>query len=129
MIITDLTYHPEENILLAATYGRGMYKVSPDAEVTSVENADYKNPLSVGAYPNPFIEKVTVEFTASLKQDYTIEMIDLDGRLVKTIHRGPLYEGLNSFDVEGGNLPSGIYLVSVKCQNSSYDSVVTLCRN
>ena len=129
VIITDLTYHAEENILLAATYGRGMYKVSPAAEVTSVENTGYKNPLSVKAYPNPFFGKVTVEFNVTEKQNYTIDMMDLNGRLVKSIHRGPLYEGLHSFDVEGGNLPSGIYVVSVKCQNSSYNSLVTVCRN
>ncbi len=129
VIITDLTYHAEENILVAATYGRGMYKVSPVAEVTSVENAGYKNPLSVKAYPNPFLEKVTIEFNVTVKQDYTIDMIDLNGRLVKSIHRGPLYEGLHSFDVVGGNLQLGMYVVSVKCHNSSYDSVLTVCHN
>ena len=129
VIITDLTYHAEENILVAATYGRGMYKVSPVAEVTSVENAGYENPLSVKAYPNPFLEKVTIEFNVTVKQDYTIDMIDLNGRLVKSIHRGPLYEGLHSFDVVGGNLQSGMYVVSVKCHNSSYDSVLTVCHN
>jgi hypothetical protein len=129
VIITDLTYHAGENILVAATYGRGMYKVSPDAEVTSVENAGYKNPLRVRAYPNPFLEKVTVEFNVTVKQVYTIEMIDLDGSLVKSIYRGSLQEGLHSFEVEAGNLQEGIYFFIVTCQNSSYDSVVTVCRN
>ena len=129
VVVTDLTYHAEENILVAATYGRGMYKVSPDAEITSVEMAGYENPLRIIAYPNPFFEKVTVEFNASVKQNYTIEMIDLNGRLVKSIHRGSLLEGLHTFDVEAGNLQTGIYFVNVKCQNSSFDSVVTLCRN
>ena len=129
VVITDLTYHAPDNILVAATYGRGMYKVIPDAEVTSVEMAAYENPLGVKAYPNPFLEEAIVEFNASVKQDYTIEMLDLNGRLVKSIHRGPLYEGLHSFAVHAGNLQSGIYFVSVTCPNSSYDSVVTVCRN
>ena len=129
VIITDLTYHAEENILVAATYGRGMYKISPVAEITSVEYAGAANPLRINAYPNPFLEHITVEFNAPVKQVYTIEMIDLDGRSVKSIHRGSLQQGLHSFVVEAGNLQAGIYFFSVTCQNSFYDSVVTLCRN
>ena len=129
VVITDITYHAADNILVAATYGRGMYKISPEAEITSIENAAAGNPLSIKAYPNPFIEQVTVEFNVSNRQVYTLEMIDIDGKLIKTVYHGSLHEGLHIFNVDVGSVQTGIYFFSVSCQDGYYDSIVVVFRN
>jgi len=128
VVITDLTYHAPDNILVAATYGRGMYKISPEQEITSIERADMGNQLRIRAYPNPFIEQVTLEFNASVRQVYTIEMIDLAGRKVKSVYHGSLSEGLHTFKIDGINIQPGIYFFRLTCQDSTYHSIVTVCR-
>jgi len=129
VVITDITYHAADNILVAGTYGRGMYTISPEAEITEVENAVGGNPLSIRAYPNPFIEQVTVEFNVSNRQVYTLEMIDIDGKLIKTVYHGSLHEGLHIFNVDVGSVQTGIYFFSVSCQDGYYDSIVVVFRN
>ncbi|MBL0009418.1 MAG: T9SS type A sorting domain-containing protein [Saprospiraceae bacterium] len=129
VVITDITYHAADNILVAATYGRGMYKISPEAEITSVENAVGGNPLSIKAYPNPFVEQITVEFNVSNRQVYTLEMIDLDGKLIKTVYHGSLHIGLHSFNVDAGSVPAGIYFISVSGADRFCDSIMMLCRD
>jgi len=129
LVVTDLTYHAPDNLLVAATYGRGMYKISPEDEITAVQQVASKNKLKVTAYPNPFQDQVTLEFTAPARQEYTIDIIELSGRLLKLIHQGVLSEGLNSFKVDAGKFPTGIYFCRVTCQDPSYNSILTLNRN
>ena len=129
LVITDLTYHASENLLVAATYGRGMYKISPEDEITAVQQVASKNKLKVIAYPNPFQDQVTIEFTAPARQEYTIDIISIEGKLIKPMHRGTLPEGIYSYKVNANMIPAGIYFCRVTCQDPSYNSILTLNRN
>ncbi|HEY3385935.1 MAG TPA: T9SS type A sorting domain-containing protein [Saprospiraceae bacterium] len=129
LVITDLTYHAPENLLVAATYGRGMYKITPEDEITSVQTIGSANTMNLMAYPNPFQEQVTIECIVPARQEYTIDIIDLEGRVLKSIHQGELSEGLFSFKVNAVNIPTGIYFCRVTCQHPSYNSIIRLSRN
>lgn len=128
VVITDLVYHAGENILVAATYGRGMYTISPEAEVTSTGKVGAENSIRIKAFPNPFMDRITIEFDAPVKQVYSIEMLDLNGKVIKTIHHGFLYQGSHSFDVDAGAVAAGIYYINVTCEDTSFDVAIAVCR-
>lgn len=91
-------------------------------------------------YPNPFNPRVTVELdmaafrARSLGATANIEVFDVRGRKVRTLHRGPLPDGLrfgiswNGQDDQGHGMASGVYLVQVKMGEQTARQKVTLVR-
>lgn len=66
------------------------------------------------AYPNPFSQALNIEFLATGQQDYTLQLIGLDGRAVRehvALHpgQGPFR---HAFFTEG--LPSGMYFLRLQ---------------
>ena len=103
-----LSFEATDNTLLLNLKGEG--------KVTSV-NDEY-NPASFRAFPNPGGKFLSFEFTADIEQEYTIDIVNLEGNYVKTIS-GFAVSGLNSAiwdgtDNSGLNLPSGAYLALLK---------------
>lgn len=64
-------------------------------------------------YPNPFNPSTVIEF--ELIQDAEVEVVvyNLEGKEIKTLHKGFLSSGVYKFDFDGSELPSGIYLYKV----------------
>ncbi len=89
--VYDLFVHPTARILVAGTYGRSMYTfdLSTLTEVKErrPENIPQKITLEQN-YPNPFNPATTI--TLSLRQPgaVTLQIFDLEGRLVRTLLTG-----------------------------------------
>jgi len=67
------------------------------------------------AYPNPFNPATTVRFAVKERQDVTLQLFDLQGRLVKSLYQGQMDAGvMRSFRVDGSDLSSGTYLVQLR---------------
>jgi alkaline phosphatase len=65
-------------------------------------------------YPIPFTENTTVGFTLIEKSVVSIDVMDITGKLVKTVVAGKSYEiGYNEVSFDGSNLVSGNYIVVV----------------
>ncbi|HEX5111278.1 MAG TPA: T9SS type A sorting domain-containing protein [Saprospiraceae bacterium] len=80
VIVTDISYHPGEQFLVAATYGRGMYKISAEEVSTSV--ADISNLTgNINVYPNPASGWTTIEIP-KLQGRYKISISDFSGKIV-----------------------------------------------
>ncbi|ALW86664.1 hypothetical protein AUC43_17205 [Hymenobacter sedentarius] len=61
-------------------------------------------------YPNPFTDKASVEFTLVKAQHYTVQLFDMNGRLVSRIATGIADGGkLIRLQIAGHDLPAGIY--------------------
>lgn len=65
------------------------------------------------AGPNPFRERTRLAVTLDATAEVTVEVFDAVGRRVALLHDGPLAAGPHVFDVDGGRLPSGVYLARV----------------
>ncbi len=61
--------------------------------------------------PNPFNSVCNVEFTLRENNDVTIDVLNITGQLVETLHNGSLSVGKHHFVWTGNNHPSGIYLI------------------
>lgn len=66
------------------------------------------------AYPNPTENTTTISVTLTKGGNYSVEMFDMMGKLVKTVYAGSFedYENLE-FDVDMTNLQTGVYMISV----------------
>jgi len=68
--------------------------------------------IHVHALPNPFSNRSVIEFTVFESSQVTIELYDIEGKLVTRLYDG-FAEGdiLYETEVNGENLSSGVYLV------------------
>jgi len=66
------------------------------------------------AAPNPFNPRTTVQVRNPAAGVVQVELIDVQGHFVKTLHSGALGAGLHSLTVDGTGLPSGLYLVRAR---------------
>lgn len=69
-------------------------------------------------YPNPFNPNTVLKFELFIDSFTEISVYSLEGKLIETIFRGELANGIHEFPFDGSNLPSGIYLWSVTANNT-----------
>ena len=72
--------------------------------------------LGLRTYPNPFNPQTTVSLSLPADASVQVQVFDLAGRLLRTLHDGPLAAGdhqlvWNGRSDDGRVLPSGVYLV------------------
>jgi len=100
------------------------YKNAPfnESQLTKLEDKEgprvYSNsPLSaqLTAYPNPAKSSVNIDWVSDEDDKVVVEMLDMQGRLVRRIYEGPAYSGqLNSVKLERENLPNAMYVVRMR---------------
>jgi photosystem II stability/assembly factor-like uncharacterized protein len=109
---------------VSAGYLEGESGYSNDANVTVANN----DPLAVantallGAYPNPFSTKTSIQYQVKGNEDLLIQIYNIKGQLVKTLARESKASGnhiiaWNGTDDSDRILPSGIYFYKMKSGN------------
>lgn len=70
-------------------------------------------------FPNPFNDVFSIEITVGedVEDELYLELFDITGRKVDTVHRGELSSGRYTFRVECDDLPSGIYFTRLRSSN------------
>jgi hypothetical protein len=84
--------------------------------------------LDLYAYPNPFNPLTNINISLPRLSPVTLELFDVLGRKVETLHSGPLERGTYSFQINGSNLASGSYLVVAQTDQSQISKRITLVR-
>ncbi len=87
-------------------------------------------------FPNPFNPRVTIELDMAGRSlsEVKVEVYDVRGRKVRTLHEGPLPVGIrhgltwDGQDDRGRALASGVYLVQAKAGDQRVGQKVTLLR-
>lgn len=82
-----------------------------DCGGTSVVNAD--NTASFDVYPNPAKGNVTISKLVNDGLDKTIQVINAEGKIIKTLHTDK-----NSISISTEDIKSGIYFVKVTQKNA-----------
>lgn len=65
--------------------------------------------------PNPFVETASILYSLAENTDVEIELLDLQGKRIKTIAAGNFEKGNHSANVSANDLRKGLYLVQLKC--------------
>lgn len=90
-----------------------------------VSNNDIiQGPVSqIKAYPNPFNPTVTIAFDTPVAMECNVDIYNVRGQKVNTIHKGTLSSGnhkllWNGTDLHGRSVASGVYFARIKTPNS-----------
>ncbi|MER2996236.1 T9SS type A sorting domain-containing protein [Pontibacter populi] len=68
----------------------------------------------ITAYPVPFRDRANIEFKSERSGNYAINLYDSKGKLIKELKAGKAKAGqLQSIEVDGRNLPEGMYFIRV----------------
>ena len=77
------------------------------------EEIPTKTSHEVKIIPNPFEKQTRIELQVLEKMEVEIQLLDLKGREVSLIFKGPLIEGIHGFDIFSANLDPGIYICRI----------------
>ncbi|MEZ5197810.1 MAG: T9SS type A sorting domain-containing protein [Bacteroidales bacterium] len=125
--VNDLRLHNGSRSLLAATFGRSMYKYDlyQDTVATRIDERDEGfEILTLDAFPNPFHRILNIEVNIELEQEGLVEIYDLSGKKTATLFNGRLNTEHNQFSWKPGNNSMGAYIVRVKSGNKVYSRKV-----
>lgn len=73
---------------------------------------------SLMAYPNPTADKTTVQFNMPSKSTASFELMDQSGRLVRTLARDMVKEGLNEVSFDLSPLAPGVYYLKISSEDA-----------
>ncbi|MFD3000246.1 T9SS type A sorting domain-containing protein, partial [Pontibacter toksunensis] len=79
--------------------------------VSSLQGVETLEGTQLTAYPTPFADKATIEFRFAKDENYTINLYDMKGSVVKQLKAGTARAGeVNQVEVDGRDLPEGLYI-------------------
>jgi hypothetical protein len=93
-------------------------------------NGLVKNDLTFyGTHPNPATNGTNIKFSLANETDVTINIMDMNGRVLNTITKNNLGAGDHLIPVETANLAAGEYLYSIQTKNGgAFASQFTVIR-
>ncbi len=80
-------------------------------------------------FPNPSVGHVNVEFVSDKNNLVTVEVIDMNGRIVETLFRQNANAGQEyRLSFEGSNLPNGVYITKLTTESEVVIKKVLIAR-
>ncbi len=93
--------------------------------IQGIDPVKLDNESLFGVYPNPFSDKLTVDFYSHDRQDITIELISSAGKLLFTKVAVVGYTSINRIEInEFQHLPAGIYFLRINTKTSHHQQRV-----
>lgn len=108
-------------------YRIAQYDIGGRVTYTSMLRASCNNTDVFKVWPNPFIDKIFMNITASSLSQATIKMFDSKGALVKK-QTAILLNGNNLLNVEIKGLAGGAYHLSVEWDNGQIKKVAQIIK-
>jgi flagellar hook assembly protein FlgD len=65
------------------------------------------------AYPNPFNPITNISFSLPIKMHVELNILDIQGKIVKKVLSGTFNQGLNNVQIDGQSLSSGLYFIQL----------------
>ncbi|MDW3649966.1 MAG: glycosyl hydrolase [Bacteroidia bacterium] len=112
VVVTDLDYHEASNVLVAASYGRGLYRISLEEGIASSIEPSFQF-LPLQAFPNPSTEISSLRLHLEKAGKFSLSIRDLQGALAKPIEELLLHAGRHEIELTLGKLAAGIYLIEL----------------
>jgi hypothetical protein len=81
---------------------------------------------SLAIYPNPFNNQANINFSLTKDENVTVTVSNLLGQNVMTLNNGLMSAGEHNIMINGNNLTSGMYFVTLKAGDYSITSKVLL---
>jgi len=113
--VTDITLHNPTRTLVAATFGRSMWKYDLNQITDIKENKELKNEFELSQnYPNPFNPTTKIKFTIPVVDanfaSTTLRVYDILGNKITTLVSEIKSAGTYEVEFNGSKLASGVYI-------------------
>jgi len=83
----------------------------PTAILQTPSDIESAGKLPFRVYPNPFLDKLVINFELPEMSDVQLRIYDLNGKEVATVVKGQeMAEGQHTLDFNSGDLPEGLYI-------------------
>ncbi len=79
-------------------------------------------------YPNPFNAQIRIDFELPEKVHTKLKLLDLNGRIIKEIINSYLKEGKYTYDLDGADLPNGLYIIRLETERTYLQRKVILIK-
>ncbi len=76
-------------------------------------------------YPNPFNNQTSIELSLSQQDDVRMDIYDITGRRLATLHNDPLDAGTHTFEFEPTGLSSGVYVIVARTHTGTLTRNIT----
>jgi len=94
---------------------------------TGIEGPETSGP-QVSVLPNPCRGVSSVRFATVAPGEASVQVFDLQGRLVRTLHQGVLEEGSHGIPLDASDLASGLYFVRINASGVEATRSVAVIR-
>ncbi len=85
-----------------------------------IGTSDVNDNLSVNSvYPNPANAIANIHFFLENPSNLEVNVIDVTGKLIQTVYNGSIAKGHHDMQLNTRNIPSGVYMVSMKADNGN----------
>ncbi len=94
----------------------------PNNPVSVGENIP--NAALIGVYPNPFVDRIVLQFNLFKSENVLIQLFDNSGKSVYSKNLGKVRDGLNYFEIKELNLAAGAYHLSMKVAEQQLNKIL-----
>ena len=84
-----------------------------DAVPVGIPELPKKDAYAAMSYPNPFLDKTTIEYTLENEGTVKIALYDMSGRKLEDIFDGRQVAGTHEFSIDGSGYESGLYFLQI----------------
>ena len=112
-VVWDVTSRTADDIVAAATHGRGLFVGSQDDNFNPTPTTE--GFVLAQNYPNPFATRTTIVYDLPTRSRVTISLFDLAGRKVQDLRVNSEEEtGRQFLEFNAASLASGVYIYSIE---------------
>jgi hypothetical protein len=105
------------------------YRLDISTDVTDRDEHTLPNSFALGQpYPNPFNAEVTIPLEISERADVAVDVLDLLGRRVTSLHQGRLPAGRHTVRWNAERVASGVYLVRAQSSGQTRTAKLVLLK-
>jgi hypothetical protein len=127
-IDTLVLHYPGTNnlgIIYAATFGKGLYRANDFRKPVGLDEKPYAfdaGSLSIQIYPNPVINRATIEFNLTETANVSYQIFDITGRMIQSQAVGQRFTGSQKLSIESTGLNPGAYIIRVQAGSKTASS-------
>ncbi|CAN5642521.1 hypothetical protein BH10BAC5_BH10BAC5_28940 [soil metagenome] len=127
--VYDMKYRESNKILLAATHGRGCFKIDLTT-LTGIQNISL-TPENFGLsqnYPNPFNPVTKIKYSVPSSTLVTLKVYDILGHEVETIVSKVQNRGVYETQFDGAKYASGVYIYKLSAGSFNETKMMMLVK-
>jgi photosystem II stability/assembly factor-like uncharacterized protein len=106
-----------DGFVAVATQGNGIYSTNYDPSL-STHDLQLNQVVNLRNFPNPFQHQTTIEYELTQSGYVDINLLDMNGRLVKNLFSGQKQNGTHTIQMNASDLNQGMYLIGFKMNES-----------